>query len=123
MQTRQFFSFPFELRNFFRIDGADVKVDRWNRVVGQTVFGKIFAAHGWIDNLDVVGAEHIFPNPHESLGQIRIVIGRGRELIFQNVNNWRPVSRNSAGACDSFCNLIDRLKHSIAHFRFISSHG
>ena len=31
-----------------------MKIDRWNRMIRQAVFGKIFAAHGRIDHLDVV---------------------------------------------------------------------
>ncbi len=53
MQTRQWLPGLFALGDFFRIDRADVKINRWNRMVRQTVFGKIFAAHGWIDDIHV----------------------------------------------------------------------
>src|SRR6476659_7620957 len=51
MQGRQFLPRLFELLDLCRIDRAEVKIHRWNGVVRQAVFGKIVAAHGWIDHL------------------------------------------------------------------------
>ena len=53
MQGWQFFSTLFVLRNLRWLDCAEVKIHRWNGVVRQAVFGKIVAAHCWVDNLDV----------------------------------------------------------------------
>ena len=53
MQGRQFLPRLFELRDLRRIDCAEVKINRRNGVVRQAVFGKIFTAHHWIDDLDI----------------------------------------------------------------------
>ena len=48
-------SFPACLNSaiFAGIDCAEVKINRWNGMVRQAVFGKIVTAHRWIDDLDV----------------------------------------------------------------------
>ena len=40
-----------------------MKIDRRNGVIGQTVFGEIFAAHGGIDHLDVLSPNDFFQTP------------------------------------------------------------
>jgi hypothetical protein len=46
-----------------------MKIHRRNGVLWQqTVFGKIFSAHGRLDHFDVLIAERFFPNRHQSPG-------------------------------------------------------
>ena len=56
MQGWQFFSRLFVLRDFRRLDCADVKINRRDGVVRKTIFGKIFTTHRWSDNLNILGA-------------------------------------------------------------------
>ena len=56
MQARQWRACFLALSHLGRIDRADMKIDGRNRMIGQAVFGKIFAAHRRIDHLDVLGA-------------------------------------------------------------------
>lgn len=56
MQGWQFFSRLLVLRDLRRLDCSEMKINRRDGVVRQTVFGKIVTAHRWIDDLDIVVA-------------------------------------------------------------------
>src|SRR5438132_3157462 len=91
-------------------------------MIRQAIFGKIFAAHCWIDNLDVFRTEHALPNCNEPLGQFGIVISRWRELVLEDLDNRCAFRRHSSCSRDTFRDLVNRGEHAIAHIAPRSAH-
>ena len=91
-------------------------------MIRQAEFGKIFAAHGGIDDLDIVVAKRLFQTAAMRFVSSGLLYIAGVNSSF-SLYDRLEVLRNSGRYRASFRDAFDRGEHAFAHFGFVGAHG